>query len=223
MPSSYLVFDVNGTLLDLSALDPLFLELTGDAHARRDWFDEVVKQMLISAATTVYHSFDDLATAAFTYVCARRGPISEEGKQQILDKLQELPAFADVQPGLERLEKLGYKLIAFTNGTLASARKQLTNAGIHKYFVSVHSADEMQRFKPSLDAYQMLAQKLEASVSELTMVASHAWDISGASWAGLQTAFIQREQPLSQIVPQPNYLTHDLRGLAEKLDAEKAA
>lgn len=224
MASSYLIFDVNGTLLDLAALDPLFQELCGQAQARRVWFDEVVKEMLVSAATTVYHSFDDIATAAFSTICAKYGPFDEENaKQRILTQMQELPAFADVQPAFDRLQSEGHKLIAFTNGTLASARKQLMHAGIHKYFESVHSADEMQRFKPSLDAYQMLAHKLEASVGELTMVAAHAWDISGASWAGLRTAYIQRELPLSAIVPQPTYFAHDLMGLAEKLSPAKAA
>jgi 2-haloacid dehalogenase len=137
--------------------------------------------------------------------------------------MQQLPAFADVQPALERFQSEGYKLIAFTNGTLASARKQLTHAGINKYFDGVHSADEMQRFKPSLDAYQMLAHKLEAAVGELTMVAAHAWDIAGASWAGLQTAYVQREMPLNAITPQPTYVAHDLTGLAEKLSSAKAA
>ena len=223
MASSYLVFDINGTLLDLAALDPVFQELCGDAHVRRAWFDEVVKEMLVSAATTVYHSFDDIAAAAFNNVCAKHGLMGDDAQQRILTQMQDLPAFPGVQPAFERFQNEGYKLIAFTNGTQAGARKQLTHAGIHKYFESVHSADEMQRFKPSLDAYQMLAHKLEASVGELTMVAAHAWDISGASWAGLRTAYIQRELPLSAIVPQPTYFAHDLLGLAEKLSSAKAA
>jgi 2-haloacid dehalogenase len=135
----------------------------------------------------------------------------------------DLPAFPDARPALDRLHSQGYKMVAFTNSALTSARKQFSNAGLSKYFESVHSADEMQRFKPSLDAYQMLAHKLESSGSELTMVAAHPWDVAGASWAGLQTAYIQREQPLSHIVPRPTYLVPDLMGLADRLSSAKAA
>jgi len=223
MASSYLVFDVNGTILDLAAMDPLFQELMGDARCRREWFDEIVKQMLVSAATTVYHSFDDIAAAAFESVCVGREPVSEQAKQRMLDQILELPPFPDVQPALERLKNQGYKMVAFTNGALASVRKQFSNCGLSKYFESVHSADEMQRFKPSLDAYQLLAHKLESSVGDLTMVAAHAWDVAGASWAGLQTAYIQREQPLSHIVPRPTYVVADLLGLADRLVTHKAA
>jgi 2-haloacid dehalogenase len=34
----HLVFDVNETLLDVAALDPLFERLFGDSRARVEWF-----------------------------------------------------------------------------------------------------------------------------------------------------------------------------------------
>jgi hypothetical protein len=115
------------------------------------------------------------------------------------------------------------KLVAFTNGSLAGAQKQLSNAGISKYFTAIHSADEIQRYKPSLEAYEFLAKKLGVGVSEIMLVAAHDWDITGASWAGLQTAFIEREQPLSTITPTPTLVVRDLLALADQLQSPRAA
>lgn len=47
MPMDTLVFDVNETLLDLAALDPLFERHLGSATQRKAWFAD----MLVSAMT----------------------------------------------------------------------------------------------------------------------------------------------------------------------------
>jgi 2-haloacid dehalogenase len=223
MPN-FVVFNLNGTLVDLGGLDPLFHELTGDASLRKRWFHEVVKHMLISATTTVYHAFDDIADAALSTVeFLSSRSISAADRLRFLQQLQSVPAFPDVVPALDRLNSAGYRLVVFTNGALATAQKQLQNAGISKYFVAVHSADEVQRYKPAIEAYQFLAKKLNAGVSEITMVAAHDWDISGASWAGYQTVFIQRELPLTSITPEPTYSVRSLTELTGILAPAKAA
>ena len=222
MPN-FVVFNLNGTLLDLSALDPLFQELTGDASLRKRWFHEVVKHMLISATTTVYHAFDDIADAALSTVESVSRPISVADRLRLQQQLQSLPVFADVAPGLERLHSAGHKLVIFTNGALATAQKQLQNAGVSKYFLEIHSADEVQRYKPAIEAYHFVAKKLNAGLSEITMVAAHDWDIAGASWAGFQTVFIERDQPLSSITPAPTYSIRTLTELPGILAPAKAA
>jgi 2-haloacid dehalogenase len=150
-------------------------------------------------------------------------PISAADRLRILQQFQALPLFPDVAPAIERLYAAGYKLVVFTNGALATAQKQLQNAGISKSFVEIHSADEVQRYKPAIEAYQFLAHKLNAGVSQITMVAAHDWDIAGASWAGFQTVFIEREQPLTSITPPPTYSIRRLTDLAGILAPAKAA
>ena len=41
-----MLFDVNETLLDLGALDPVFAAAFGDAVARREWFAESLRPRL---------------------------------------------------------------------------------------------------------------------------------------------------------------------------------
>ena len=37
-----LVFDVNETLLDVQALEPLFVDIFGDGNARKEWFSTLI-------------------------------------------------------------------------------------------------------------------------------------------------------------------------------------
>ena len=45
------VFDVNETLLDLAALDPLFGRAFGDPGVRRAWFQQVLQSALVATVT----------------------------------------------------------------------------------------------------------------------------------------------------------------------------
>jgi 2-haloacid dehalogenase len=219
-----LVFNLNGTLLDPAALDPLFAEFFGDGTLRRRWFDEIVKLMLISAATTVYHDFDEITQAALEILGKEYNPVSSEQEKRFQDAILKLPAFPDVKPGLEKLRDEGYDLAILTNGTLKTAERQMINAGINKYFKAIHSADEVQHFKPAPEPYQMIAKRLNVAVGEMMLVAAHAWDIAGAAWAGCQTAFLRRPgQHLSRLSPEANFVVNELVGLAGALTTRSRA
>lgn len=61
---------------------------------------------------------------------------------------------------------------------------------------------------------------MQVAPNDSMLVAAHGWDVAGASWAGMQTAFIAR--PGQQIFPlalPPDIETLDLVGLADALDA----
>ena len=66
------VFDVNETLLDLAALDPLFEELLGDGAARHEWFSQTLQFALTLAAIRRYESFGAAGAAALAVVARER-------------------------------------------------------------------------------------------------------------------------------------------------------
>jgi 2-haloacid dehalogenase len=218
-----IAFNLNGTLLDPAALDPLFAEFFGDAAFRRSWFLQVEKLLLLSAATTVYHDFDAIAQAALGVIEAETRRLSSEEKERFNHALLQLPAFPDVEDGLKQLRD-DFTLVVLTNSTLKGAMRQISNAGLTRYFAHVHSADEVQHFKPAPEPYRMLAQKLGIGIGEITLVAAHAWDIAGATWVGCQTAFIRRPgQHLSEVSPTPNLTANDLLDLAAQLQRRAEA
>ncbi|HLL50341.1 MAG TPA: hypothetical protein VK356_06705 [Thermomicrobiales bacterium] len=69
------IFDVNETLLDLGALDPLFTEWFDDPAARKEWFTQTLHLAMTLAATRAFKSFSDVGAAALEEVARRREPL----------------------------------------------------------------------------------------------------------------------------------------------------
>jgi 2-haloacid dehalogenase len=52
----------------------------------------------------------------------------------------------------------------------------------------------------------------------MMLVAAHGWDVAGAKWAGLQTAFVERPgQQLFPLGPAPDMHVADLSALVKAL------
>lgn len=68
-----IAFDVNETLLDLAALDPVFVDVFGEAGARADWFSSVIHTATVLTAAGSYEDFSQIAVEALRSLAVRRG------------------------------------------------------------------------------------------------------------------------------------------------------
>jgi 2-haloacid dehalogenase len=107
-----IVFDLNETLLDMSALDPAFARIFPGADGsamRKTWFSQVLELFLTVAITGEYRSFDKLTDDALQMIAPRQGgAVSAEDRQSLKHALGKIPAYSDVRPGLERLKEGGF-------------------------------------------------------------------------------------------------------------------
>lgn len=213
------VFDVNETLLNLSGLDPLFVDVFGDAAVRREWFTQVLQSALTTVAVGDYADFGKVGAAALEMVAARRGvELVESEQQRILAGMRRLDPHADVIESLDLLRNAGMRLAALTNSPPATAEAQLRYANIRDYFEQVLSADSVRRLKPAPEVYRMAAEKLGVAVGDMRLIACHAWDISGALHAGCAAAFVVRQgMVFDPLVPQPDVVGMDLRDAAYRI------
>lgn len=219
MPSTVLLFDVNETLLDLTALDPIFERRFGDAAVRREWFGQMLSSAFVSVITSAYADFGTIGGAALRMVAARRGvEFAPETMQEIREAMRQLPPHPEVREGLERLTEVGFRLASLTNSTAEVGTAQLTNAGLAGFFEQMLSADAVQRLKPAPEPYRMAAERLGVSVGELRLVAAHAWDVAGAMRAGCRAAFIGRPgQVLDPLAPEPDITGPNLAAVAQRI------
>lgn len=216
---SAIVFDVNETLLDLSALDPAFGNHFGPGDFRREWFNEVLKLAFVTTIVGGYSDFGVIGQAGLKVLEKRHGkPCTQEQRESILATMRKLPPHADILEGLETLKKKGFQLVALTNSPATTAEIQLTHAGIRGYFKFVFSADTVKRLKPAPEPYQMVVRELAATPNSLLMVAAHSWDIAGAIRAGWNGAFVARRgQILDALTPKPAFVAPDLVDLARQI------
>jgi 2-haloacid dehalogenase len=217
--TAVLAFDVNETLLDLSALDEPFAQLLGDASLRTAWFQQMLQLAFVGGLTGRYVDFTSAQRAALQMVGARAGIDIEDGAcERILDHVQRLPPHPEVPDALARLRDAGHRQVALTNSPLAAARAQLANAGIIELFEQTLSADEVQQLKPGPRPYHLVADRTGVPIDQVMLVAAHAWDVSGALAAGARAAFVARPgMVLSPVGDQPEIVVDDLTGLADRL------
>jgi 2-haloacid dehalogenase len=220
-----ILFDLNETLLDLSALDPLFADAFGDKGVRRVWFAQTVQSMLCAALLGTYTDFGAIAHAALEMTARKRGVVVDaERTRRILRGLSALPAHGDVREGLQRLRDGGYRLAVLTNSSTALADAQLTHTKLRDYFDVLLSTDDVRRFKPAPEVYALASERLGIAARDLLLVSAHDWDISGAMHAGLATAFVARHgTSLNPLEKAPAIVAPDIRAIADALLHQPAA
>lgn len=216
-----LFFDVNETLLDLTAMKTSVGNLLG---GRNDllplWFTTMLQYSLVSTVGRQYKDFGIIGAAALQMVAANNGiSITEkEAKEAILGPIRSLPAHPEVKASLQKLKDAGYKLVSFTNSSNKGVKTQFENAGLLDYFEDRLSIEDMGKFKPHADAYDWAARKMNVKPSECLLVAAHGWDIAGALWSGWRGAFVSRPgAQLYPLAPNPEINESNLQLVAAKL------
>jgi 2-haloacid dehalogenase len=214
-----IVFDVNETLLDLTALDPHFEKVFGRASIRSLWFATVLRNSLVSTITRKYDDFGKIAGASLDMTARQNGLVlSDENRSVILGAMRSLPAHPEVVPGLDKLKSAGFRLFTLTNSPPQVVEAQLDNSNLAGFFEKSLSVDAVKLFKPAAEVYQMAASELGVPVEQIRLVAAHDWDVAGALNAGCAAAFIARPgKVLNPLLPQPDIIGLDLVDVAEKI------
>ncbi len=219
--ANVLIFDVNETMLDLRALDPHFERIFGDPDIRRRWFQQFVQNFLVTIVLRRYIEFGTVGRGALDMIAARLGKsLTDDDRRHILGTILELPPYPEVRESLERLKAAEFRLGTLTNSTRQVAEAQMRNAGLLDLFEQVLSADEVQRLKPAAEPYHMAAERFGVPISEVRLVAAHAWDVAVALSAGCKAAFVARPgMGLDPIHEPPDIVGRDLREVAAKIIA----
>ncbi|MDX7951996.1 haloacid dehalogenase type II [Lichenihabitans sp. Uapishka_5] len=218
-----LVFDVNETVLDIRALEPLFLRLFGRPDAMREWYAQLI---LHSQSLTLAGSYVPLSTLGGGILRmlgdAHGVPITDDDAEALRHATAALPAHPDVRPGLSRLRAAGFRLVTLTNSAPEPSGSPLERAGIADLFEQQFSVDAVRRFKPAPETYRLVADALAVPLHALCLVAAHIWDTIGAKRLGCQAALVLR--PGNAVlpcvgVPQPDWVVSDFMALADRLCA----
>ena len=217
---SVIFFDVNETLLDLKPVKKAVAEALGD---RPDlvplWFTMMLQYSLVTTVADRYRDFGEIAVACLRMVARNYGNnIDETVAKNAVARMRCLPPHPDVVTALEHLRDAKYRLLALTNSSDAVAGDQLKNAGLDELFEAVSSVEGVGLYKPHAHVYRWAARRAGVDVSECLLVAAHGWDVAGASWAGMRSAFVSRPgQQQFPLGPKPELAVATLDELAEKL------
>ncbi len=217
------IFDVNETMLDLGALDPLFVEWFGDPVTRKEWFAQTLHFAMTLAATRAFKSFSEVGAAALEEVARRHhAMLPDNAASRLREAMVRLPAHSDVDPALRLLRDAGLATAALSNNPLSVVTAQLRHTGLMPLFTEIMSVDEVGALKPAPEVYQFASRRLGLAPRSVWMVAAHGWDIAGATHVGLRGAFVARPGQSPDPFALPEIVAGDLSSIARAIvDAER--
>jgi len=214
MPLAWILFDLNGTLVDPSVLaQPL-----GDSAAAEELVqaahDDAVMQAMVATITGERPRFPSLLEAALGRRLALSGGDADAAADAVA-LLGSMPAFIEAPAALERLRGEGLSLGVLTQSSTEAADQVLRFAGLRDRLELVLGADETGAFKPDPRTYRTALERTGASAAQVCLVAAHWWDVTGAKRAGLRTGWVaRRERLLLSTVPEPDVMGADLAEVA---------
>ena len=219
-----IVFDLNGTLLDLHALAPHIRHIFGRKLTVDAFFTQVIQYSMALTLAGDYQEFGDIAISVLEMAAtANNVKLTSSDIEMVRDAMQQLPPFADAKKALRRLQKAEQRLAVLTNSTPAALEAQLDHADLRQYFEHARSVDTIRRYKPAREVYIRAAEAFGVEPSDMVMVAAHPWDLLGASRAGCQTAYVARPGTAwMSSLPRPEYVARDLDELTDQLLAGTA-
>jgi 2-haloacid dehalogenase len=210
-----LLFDVNETLLDMAPLKQRVGDILLDPHAASLWFTTMLQYSLVMTVSEQYAPFGDIGAATLQMLARKYDMVLDpDDAKAALSLMRTLPPYPEVKPALERLKQKGLRLATLTNSPQAGVKAQMEHAGLAGLFERQLSVESVGKFKPHRSVYTWAAQEMGVAPEECMLVAAHGWDIAGAQWAGMQTAFIAREgQQKFPLASEPNIDVSDLTAL----------
>ncbi len=212
MPIDAVVFDVNETLSDMTALASRFAEAGQPPEMLDSWFAGVLRDGFALAAAGDFRPFGQIAAGNL------RGTLTAEQIDSLLTGFRELDAHPDVPEGLRLLAEAGYRLITLTNGAAALSESMFARAGVLGLLESRLSVEDAVTWKPAPASYRHAADACGLPLDRMAMVAVHPWDVHGAQRVGMFGVWVNRHGAVyPDYLPAPDAVVTDLRDLAAVL------
>ena len=215
---SVIVFDVNETLSDLSALGARFVEVGASASAAPVWFAAILRDGFAQVITGENPAFAEVARELLwaQLSVAQVNRSVAEAVDHVMDGFAGLELHADVASAVDRLHQDGFRLATLSNGATSVADRLLTSGNVRECFGRLLSVEDAGAWKPSPVAYRYAASELGVAPEDMLLVAVHPWDVDGARRAGLQSAWVNRSgASFPAIFTEPTYTVSSLEELAE--------
>lgn len=216
-----ILFDVYGTLLDLSDVERKVNALFDSKRAYIKWYDLFMQYCFVDNCTSQFNDFLSIGRATMQMTANAFGKtIKSDDINSVLELLKHLHLKEEVWEGLSLLYDRGFRIAALTNSPRELVLERMELTGLISYFETILSAEKVKKYKPCIEVYNWAVKELKLTPNEILLVSAHPWDVAGASNARMQSAFFRQDkQMLYPLAPQPTFIFDNLSDLAEQLSA----
>lgn len=192
-----LAFDIYGTLIDPMSLGKMLRTMIGNEEKTKTfnilWRDKQLEYSFRKAAMGQFNHFSECTQQALSY-CNDflKARLSKEKMVELLGSYRKLPPYEETESCIKSLKEKGHEIIALSNGKKDDLISLFENSGLIDYFDLIISVDEVKKFKPSPEVYELLASKANADKENTWLVSANGFDVIGAGACGLKTVWLKR-------------------------------
>jgi 2-haloacid dehalogenase len=212
------VFDLYGTLLDVTSVRGACAEVASDPDAMAAlWRQKQIEYTWLRALMGRYEDFSAVTADALDHVADRLGlALGTAARGRLLDAWLSLAPYPEAAGALDALAPR--PLAVLSNGAPAMLESALRAAGLRDRFAHVLSVEAVRTYKPAPAVYALAERALGLPRERLLFVSANAWDAAGAAAFGLPTARLDRAGlPGERLGAEPAMVVRDLAELARRL------
>ena len=225
----FCVFDAYGTLFDVNAPAR---KLTKEKSIKdfskvwsivsAQWREKQLSYTWLMNSMKEYKDFWSITEDALDYALELTNfNKTPELKDKLLKFYGELDCFPEVPKVLRELKGLGIGTAILSNGTKKMINSAVMASDIGNQIDAIFSVEDVFVFKPDPRVYNMVTDKLSLKKSEILLISSNCWDISGAANFGFNTFWVNRNQlPVDRLPAKPHFVGKDLFSVRVHLDKQ---
>ncbi len=220
-----LAFDVYGTLLDFTRLEEPLRAVTADPTAfSATWRSKQLEYSFLLTIVNRHVPWNEVTRRALRWTASRfHVPLDTSREAELVARWNELPAYADVRPALEKLRARRVPLVVLSNGDPAMLEAGTTHAGLRPYFSELISVESVGTFKPSKAVYELAARRLKLGLQDVGLVSANPFDALGAKAAGLRAIWLNRSgATFDPLDLAPDFELHSFGEIPELPELEPA-
>jgi 2-haloacid dehalogenase len=211
------VFDAYGTLFDVHAAVRRHAgEIGPDGQLLSEiWRAKQLEYSWVRTLMGVYADFWQLTEQALDFAFRKVPSADPRLRQQLLHAYWTCDCYPEVPSVLKALKAEGARLAILSNGSPAMLEAAVKNAALDHVLDQVFSVDEIRRFKPDPNVYDLVATAWRLYPDAVSFQSSNRWDIAGAKKFGFHTVWLNRtNQPDEYADCAPDLILPSLQGLA---------
>lgn len=188
------VFDAYGTLFDVhSAVGRHRARLGENADkVSMAWRTKQLEYTWLRSIMDRYVDFWQITGHALDFALQANGIEDDALREDLMGAYLALECYPEVPEVLSTLKDAGMHTAILSNGSPMMLEAAVDSAGLGGLLDDVISVDLLGVYKPAMDVYQLVLERLDVGRGQVSFQSSNAWDAAGAATFGFQVAWCNR-------------------------------
>lgn len=200
---STFIFDAFGTLFKTIPLEDSLERIIGRSTSELllIWRKKQLEYSWLRNQMNAYVPFNEVTKEALDYAMRKVSVVDERIAELLLPVYDQPTLINSADALLKTLKTKGKQTAILSNGTPQMLKNGATRTGIHKDLDALLSVDQIRKYKPSPEVYQMALNQLDVKKEDALFFSSNQWDVSGASTFGLDAIWVNQYNETKESLP----------------------